>query len=610
MTVSPYPKTTHDRAHPAPTSKGSRMTFKPLRLLLAGMIAAVAVLAVACGGSSSSDSSSTGGSSAGTPAEGKQGGTLTQLGTSDVDYLDPGHSYFQLGFQVIDAFGRPLYAYKPGNQTRVPDLAQAEPQISDGNKKLTIKIRPNVRFAPPVNRAVTSKDVKYAIERAFSASVGGQYMQAYFATIVGAPSDPPKTPESISGLKTPDDQTLEIDLKDASAGLVSGALELPVTVPVPKEYAKEFDDKTTSTYNEHVVASGPYMVANNAEGKLTGYQPGRRITLVRNPNWDKSTDFKPAYLDKIVMDTNGSDAAVAGQQVLRGSHETLDSSPPATVLQQAVQQFDGQYSQVASGGFRWFPLNTTVKPFDNINVRKAVLAGFDRNAARLARGGKFVGPIGTHFIPPGVPGFEEAGGEKGQGQDYMASPNGNPELAAEYMKKAGYPSGKYTGKEQLLMITTNADPGKAQAQVAQAQLEKLGFKIRLRTVPQDAVYTEWCQVPAKKVAMCGSAGWFKDFADPQSMLDPTFKGSNITKQGNNNMPQLDDPAIDAAMTKAATLTGQERLQAWANIDKMITDQAPAVPFVWDDTTVIFSKDVQAAQNPSHTLIDFNWTSLK
>ena len=155
------------------------------------------------------------------------------------------------------------------------------------------------------------------------------------------------------------------------------------------------------------------------------------------------------------------------------------------------------------------------------------------------------------------------------------------------MKEAGFASGKYEGDEEILMVGANADPGKAQAEVAKAQLEKLGFKIRLRTVPQDAVYTEWCQVPAKKVAMCGGAGWFKDFDDPQSMLEPTFKGSIITKEGgNNNLAQLNDPKIDEAMDKAALLEGDERLKAWGDIDKMIIEQAPAVPFVWDKTTLI------------------------
>jgi peptide/nickel transport system substrate-binding protein len=184
-------------------------------------------------------------------------------------------------------------------------------------------------------------------------------------------------------------------------------------------------------------------------------------------------------------------------------------------------------------------------------------------------------------------------------------------LAAEYMKKAGYPSGRYTGNESLLLVTSNADPGKAQAEVAKAQLEKLGFKIAFRTAPQDSMYTEWCQVPAKKVAICGDAGWFKDFLDPQSMLEVTFKGSNIFKSGgNNNLAELDVPAIDAAMDKAAGLQGQERLDAWAEIDKMITAQAPAVPFVWDKTTLIWSEDVQGVANEYYVTVDFGFTSLK
>ena len=135
------------------------------------------------------------------------------------------------------------------------------------------------------------------------------------------------------------------------------------------------------------------------------------------------------------------------------------------------------------------------------------------------------------------------------------------------------------------MVAANVDPGKAQAEVAKAQLEKLGFKIRLRTVPQDAVYTEWCQQPAKKVAVCGAAGWFKDFNDPQSMLEPTFKGSNHQPVRRQQQParQLDDPKIDKAMDEAALLEGDERYQAWGEIDKMITEQAPAVPFIWDNT---------------------------
>jgi len=162
----------------------------------------------------------------------------------------------------------------------------------------------------------------------------------------------------------------------------------------------------------------------------------------------------------------------------------------------------------------------------------------------------------------------------------------------------------------VFVVGANADPGKAQAEVVQAQLQKMGFNVKLRLVPQDAVYTDWCQVPAKKVDMCAGAGWFKDFADPQSMLEPVFKGSLITETGNINYSQLKDPKVDDAMNKAALLNGEPRLQAWADIDKMIVGDAAAIPFLWDKTTLIRSKNVNGVAASYYTAWDLNFSSIK
>jgi peptide/nickel transport system substrate-binding protein len=584
-----------------------------IRLAVASVVAALALVIAACGGSDNKNggtSSAPSGGGASPETGGKQGGVLRQLGSSDVDYLDPGHTYFTVGYQAAYVTQRPLYSFKPDQLTPVPDLAADKPQISEDLKTITVKIKPNVKFSPPVNRAVTSKDVKYAFDRFFSENVGGQY-PSYFGSVEGVPSSPTKGVKSISGVTTPDDQTIVFKLSRPEAVSVSAALVMPITMPVPEEYASKFDAKSPSTYNSHVVATGPYMVKNDAQGNVTGYQAGKSIDLVRNPNWDKSTDYRPAYLDEIKWTTNESDASIAAQQVLTGSHMTFDTSPPSAQLRDAVLDHKGQYAQVPSGGYRWLPLNMTIKPLDNINVRKAILAAFDREAVRRVRGGRFIGDIATHFLPPGIPGFEQAGGVKGPPLDFLANPRGDMNLATQYMKKAGYPSGKYTGNDDLLMVTVNADPGKAQGEVAKAQLEKLGLKVTLRTVPQDAMYTEWCQVPPKKVAICGDASWFKDFLDPQSMLEVTFKGSNISKSaGNNNLAQLDDKQVDAAMDKATALQGGARLAAWGNIDKMITATAAAVPLIWDKTTLIWSKDVNGVASKYGTTIDFAFTSLK
>src|SRR3954468_932707 len=225
------------------------MTRSTLRPLLASVVAALALVVAACGGDdngSGGSSSSGGGAAARQETGGKQGGVLRQLGSSDVDYLDPGHTYYTGGFQVLYPTQRTLYSFKPDNATDpVPDLAADKPQISDDLKTITVKIKPNVKFSPPVNRAVTSKDVKYAFDRFFSVNVGGQY-PSYFSAIEGTPSSASKGVQHISGITTPDDTTIVFKLSRPEAVSVAAALVMPITMPVPEEYAKEFDAKSPS----------------------------------------------------------------------------------------------------------------------------------------------------------------------------------------------------------------------------------------------------------------------------------------------------------------------------------------------------------------------------
>ena len=94
-----------------------------------------------------------------------------------------------------------------------------------------------------------------------------------------------------------------------------------------------------------------------------------------------------------------------------------------------------------------------MKPFDNVNVRKAIFAIFDRQAMILSRGGTAQGTPAWSFIPPDFPGFDESGGAPPlQESTSPRTSTGDPALATEYMKKAGFPSGKYTGSARPLEI--------------------------------------------------------------------------------------------------------------------------------------------------------------
>jgi peptide/nickel transport system substrate-binding protein len=536
------------------------------------------------------------------------------LSTTDVDFLDPGRTYFSTGIQVASATQRTLYAFLPGRGgAPVPDLASRPPIITDHGRRVTVHLRGDVRFSPPVDRTVTSHDVAYAFDRFFSINVGGQYA-GYFRDVVGVPASPMKGVHRIAGVTTPDARTVVFQLREPTSAQLIGALSLPIGAPVPEEYARRFDRHNPSTYNTHVVATGPYMVRNNRAGRTVGYQAGRSIELVRNPSWSRATDRRPAYLDEIRIETNASNDTIAARQVLGGSHRALAVPPPPSLLKRVLAGDKRKFARVMTGGYRFLPLNTTIPPFDNLNVRKAMLAIYDRTAARQARGGPATGPLATHFLPPGIPGFAEAGGAAGPGYDFLSarSPHGDAALATEYMKKAGYPSGRYRGKQEFLVMSGRTSGDLSVAAVTEDALKKLGFRIKVRALPDDALFTEWCSVPARMVLTCGSGmAWLKDFADPQPMLQPVFDGDAIQRPtGNTNYSQLDVPAINAAMAAAGNLRGGARSRAWGTIDRMILGQAAAVPLQWDNTTLVRSQDVAGPASSYFGSWDLAFLSLR
>ena len=78
----------------------------------------------------------------------------------------------------------------------------------------------------------------------------------------------------------------------------------------------------------------------------------------------------------------------------------------------------------------------------------------------------------------------------------------------------------------------------------------------------------------------------------------TFKGSHDRhgRRRTTTWPSSTTRRSTRRWTRPRCSTGDERLKAWADIDKMITEDAPAVPFVWDKTTLIWSKDVNGVGN--------------
>jgi len=580
-----------------------------MKLILAAfVVVSVAVLAAGCGASSSSST----GTSAVTSASGvstappptptscsTKGGTLTILSAGDVDHIDPGQAYYSFTYEITRPTQRTILGVKPGTTELIPDLAASMPTVSKDGLTVTVHLRQGIRFSPPVNREVTSADVKYAIERGFSASVANGYAAAYFGVLQGAPTTPPATPQPISGIETPDAHTLVFHLTHPD-GIFTGALSLPMTAPVPESYAKPFDDETVSSYGLHQVATGPYMIKASSSGNINGvgYQPNKLIELVRNPNWDPSSDYRLGCVDQVLFKEGYQDPTVMTKTILSGSADANGDTPPPPAELKSILSSSTEKQQLfftPTGGSRYVALNTSKAPFNNLDVRKAVAYVLDKNAMRLTRGGPVDGTIATHFIDPsfGNEGFNQAGGLTFDPFP-SASSSGDVAKAKEMMQAAGYANGMYSGPA-IQQVADNTPPGSNTAQVIAADLAKIGFDVKTVSVTHATMYTKFCNVPRNEPNICPNVGWLPDFHEPQTVLDPTFNGENIVPVNNSNWPLLNDQSINSAMDKAQTiLDPTQRFEAWGKIDDQVTQTAAAIPWLWENFPTVFSSRVVPA----------------
>jgi peptide/nickel transport system substrate-binding protein len=534
--------------------------------------------ASACSSSDNGDGGSKGGSSAKADAaltsvvnaSSKKGGTVSYEMSDVPDSLDPGNTYYGWVQNFSRLYARSLTTFKPAAGKAglevVPDLAEGLGVPSDGAKTWTYKLRKGLKFDD--GTPITSKDVKYAVERSNFApealSNGPTYFKAHL--IGGDKYTGPYKDKSKDGLKsieTPDDQTIVFKLKDAFADFDYLAT-FNQTAPVPQ--AKD----TGASYVQKIVSSGPY--------KFQSYEEGKSVTLVRNTNWDPATDpIRKALPDKITIRFKVNQTTIDNN--LMSDNLTVDGAgtgvapetqPKVLTSAKYKNQLDSSYA----GATGYAGLNLHVKPFDNIDCRKAVQWGLDKASVQAAAGGDPKGDVATTLLPPSVSGYTkfdlyQTAGNKGDVAKAKAS-----------LKACGKPNGFTTN----LSARSDRPSEMAMATAIQASLKKIGITVNIKTYPTGKYFANFAGVPsyvhAHDLGIIMTA-WGADWPTGFGFLDQIVNGSAIKPSGGNNVSELNDPTINKALNDAiANTDSAARTKAWGDIDKLVMENASVVPLIY------------------------------
>ena len=196
----------------------------------------------------------------------------------------------------------------------------------------------------------------------------------------------------------------------------------------------------------------------------------------------------------------------------------------------------------------------------------------------------------------------------GTGVDFLSKDGKpNPQLSAEYFKKAGYASGWYEGREKILMVGANVGVAAKTAEVVKENMEKMGFQIQMRLVQPQTMYTRYCNTPAAKVAVCPNVGRLRDFPDARRCSRRRSPARTSSTRATRTGPSS---TINKAIDAAEIAPADQRPAAWGEIDKQVTATAAAIPWLWDKTPLIQSKNVNGVVAENTSQWDLAWTSLK
>jgi peptide/nickel transport system substrate-binding protein len=537
--------------------------------------------------------------------------------------FDPTGEYLGTGINIYEnLLLRTLVGYRhtpsaSGNQL-IGDLAAAVPTPTGGGATYTYKLRSGVKFGPPVNRAVTSKDVAYAMQRLANPKDGGQY-SFYYTVIKGWDAYASGKAKRISGITTPNNSTIVFHLTEPT-GDFNYRMSMPATAPIPSEVGKCFEGKP-GNYGRDVVSSGPYMLEGSDQVKLpcaslkpvSGYDGanGTHMILVRNPNYKQSTDpYRKNYPDRFEfrVDSNADDIY---NKVLAGQLEDeLASQQPKTIRQYVTDPNLKKRLLPNVGDRTWYlTMNLTQPPFDDIHVRKAMNYIIDKKAMQKAWGGPVVGSIATHIVPPVLYNNGLAEYDPYSTKDEA----GDLGKAQAEMKQSKYDPG-HTGKctasacKKVLMIGDVRAVDNRMIPIIQADAAKIGITFTVRQI--NGAYTT-IQTTNKNIPFSERPGWGKDYADPYAFIGELFSGGAIIPSGNTNYslvgitPQINAskklglkgnltnvPSVDGDIKVCQPKIKQARINCWEGVDKkLMTQVVPWVPYLWANNVTIVGPKV-------------------
>ncbi|CAN5593192.1 ABC transporter substrate-binding protein [soil metagenome] len=413
---------------------------------------------------------------------------------------------------------------------RVEPAAAEEIDVSDDAKTFTFTLRDEASFHN--GDPVTAQDFAFAFNRIALKKNGADI--AYLLELVRGFDDVNSfgDAKSLSGIKTPDDKTLVIELSEPYANFPS-ALTHSSLVPLPEKAFEAADDISSQP-----IGNGPFEMAQPFElsapvvlKAVEGHFQDPNVEGIRFlPFPDAASSWVPFTNDQLDL-----------------------TEVPTTRIEQASEEYgeDG-FTPLLVGSY--YGLNLESDELEDVRKRRAINLAIDREAlAEDIFAGTLQPPRG--IVPLGMPGFEhDACGE----------------LCEFDAREARRLVSELPGSQREVTLEyTREQPQSRVARRVRGYLQDAGLDVRLRAFP----FGRYLERLSDGNQSMYRLGWIAEYPDPDVFLSALFDSDSP-----DNHTGFASERVDSLLAEARKESdGAARLRLYQRIEEIILERVPLVP---------------------------------
>jgi YVTN family beta-propeller protein len=519
-----------------------------------------------------------------------RGGTLTAV-TSSLPQLDPAHD-LDLAAPALAAVYDGLVAFRKTGGVQgdalIPDLAVTLPRPSDGGTTYTFTLRRGIQYSN--GAPVRASDFRRGLQRQLSFGDA----PAYYEGILGAPAchrNPRRCDLAVGIVANDAAGTVTFHLRQADPDFLY-KLALLLATPAPPGAASHLIDRAP-----FLPGTGPYMISR--------YRPGSSLTLARNPYFRQwSYAAQPAGYPNMIRIEQMADPRKVQSAVATGRADIVDISDEHLSYRPLAIRYPARVHTGLKLATAYLFLNTRRPPFTSLKARQAINYAIDRGRIiqLLHLGSPGQAAPTCQILPAGFPSYQRycpytAGAKDGawHGPDLakavrLAHESGTTHVPVTVWSEQVRPVGAY-----LVHV-----------------LRQLGFQATLREVPINHLFNTASN--SRNEIQLGLSGWLSDIPAPSDYFLPVLTCRSFYQDptSTDNLAEFCDPHADqlARSAQAAQQTDPAAARRlWAQVDRVVTDQAPWVPiFNRSETWFVSARVGNYQDSPYYTgpLLDQMW----